>query len=102
VTTLSAFRSVRAVGAVLPADALARAVDLRMPGQNAEDYQLTPGMTVNAAVARAWEACLGAHRAWHAALDRLPPGDPSPSDGPPPSWRRSADPESSSPPSRGR
>ncbi|TVT22118.1 N-6 DNA methylase, partial [Amycolatopsis rhizosphaerae] len=76
-TTLSAFRSARTVGAVLPSDALVRAVDLRMPGQNAEGYQLTPGMTVNAAVARAWEACLGAHRAWHAALDRLPPGDPA-------------------------
>ncbi|GAA5155837.1 N-6 DNA methylase [Pseudonocardia eucalypti] len=76
-TTLTAFRSVRAVGTVLPSDALARAVDLRMPGQRAEDYQLTPGMTINAAAARAWEACLGAHRAWHAALERLPPGDPA-------------------------
>lgn len=76
-TLLSAFRSVRTIGAVLPSDALARAVDLRMPGQSAEDYQLTPGMAVSAAVARAWEACLGAHRAWQAALQRLPDGDPA-------------------------
>lgn len=75
--TISAFGSVRTVGAVLPGDALARAVDLRMPGQSAADYQLTPGMTVNAAAARAWEACLGAHRAWSAALARLPENDPA-------------------------
>lgn len=74
---ISAFGSVRTVGAVLPGDALARAVDLRMPGQSAADYQLTPGMTVNAAAARAWEACLGAHRAWTAALARLPENDPA-------------------------
>jgi hypothetical protein len=49
VTTLATFRSVRAVGTVLPAEALARAVDLGMPGQRTEDYQLTPGMTINGA-----------------------------------------------------
>ncbi|MGD9525255.1 MAG: DNA methyltransferase [Dehalococcoidia bacterium] len=75
--TLNAFRSVRTVGAVLPADALARVVDLAMPGQSAEGYQLTPGMTVNAAAARAWEACLNAYRAWVAALKQLAPGDPA-------------------------
>jgi hypothetical protein len=77
VTTLSAFASVRTIGTVLPSEALARAVDLRMPGQSAEDYQLTPGMSVNAAVARAWDAALGAHRAWKTALDRLPSADPA-------------------------
>jgi len=77
VTILSAFYSVRAIGTVLPSDALARAVDLRMPGQSVEDYQLTPGMAVNAAVARAWEAALGAHRAWQAALERLPTANPA-------------------------
>ena len=46
-----------------------------MPGQTADDYQLPPGMTVNAAIARAWEAMLAAHRTWHAALERLPDGD---------------------------
>ncbi|KGH45512.1 hypothetical protein IN07_16600 [Modestobacter caceresii] len=76
-TSVTAFRSIRTVGTVLPAEALARAVDLKMPGQSASDYQLTPGMTVNAAVARAWEAVLGAHRAWTTALDKLPPGDPA-------------------------
>ena len=75
--SLSAFASVRTVGVVLPSDALARAVDLRMPGQGPADYRLMPGMTVNAAAARAWEACLGAYRAWRAALDRLPDGDPA-------------------------
>lgn len=48
-----------------------------MPGQTAQDYQLTPGMTINAAVARAWDAALGAHRAWKTALTRLPEGDPA-------------------------
>jgi len=74
-TSVAAFRAIRTVGTVLPAEALARAVDLKMPGQTAADYQLTPGMTVNAAVARAWDAVLGAHRAWTTALDKLPPGD---------------------------
>lgn len=74
-TSVAAFRAIRTVGTVLPAEALARAVDLTMPGQTASDYQLTPGMTVNAAVARAWDAVLGAHRAWTTALDKLPPGD---------------------------
>jgi hypothetical protein len=46
-----------------------------MPGQSALEYQLTPGMTVNAAVARAWDAALGAHRAWKTALARLAAGD---------------------------
>lgn len=62
---------------MLPSEALARAVDLRMPGQSAQDYQLTPGMTVNATVARAWDAALGAHRAWKTALARLPDADPA-------------------------
>ncbi|PZS29860.1 MAG: restriction endonuclease [Pseudonocardiales bacterium] len=76
-TTLSAFGSVRTIGTVLPSEALARAVELRMPGQSAEDYQLTPGMSINAAVARAWDAALGAHRAWKTALNRLSPADPA-------------------------
>lgn len=74
---LSAFKSVRTVGTVLPSEALTRAVDLRMSGQKAADYQLSPGMTVNAAIARAWEAMLAAHREWTQSLDRLPPGDPA-------------------------
>ncbi|PBI91120.1 N-6 DNA Methylase [Rhodococcus erythropolis] len=74
---LSAFKSVRTVGTVLPSEALTRAVDLRMPGQKAADYQLSPGMAVNAAIARAWEAMLAAHREWTQSLDRLPPGDPA-------------------------
>ena len=44
---------------MLPTEALARASELRMPGQSAADYQLPPGMTVNAAIARAWEADAG-------------------------------------------
>lgn len=76
-TTLSAFGSVRTIGTVLPSEALTRAVDLRMPGQSTEDYQLTPGMSVNAAVARAWDAALGAHHVWKAALHRLSPADPA-------------------------
>ncbi|MCE4266152.1 Eco57I restriction-modification methylase domain-containing protein [Rhodococcus globerulus] len=74
---LSAFKSVRTVGTVLPSEALTRAVDLRMSGQKAADYQLSPGMAVNAAIARAWEAMLAAHREWTQSLDRLPLGDPA-------------------------
>jgi hypothetical protein len=77
VNSLTAFRAVRTIGTVLPSEALSRAVDLRMPGQSALDYRLTPGMAVNAAVARAWDAALGAHRAWKTALERLPDADPA-------------------------
>lgn len=76
-STLNVFRAVRAVGTALPAEAIPRANELRMPGQSADAYQLPPGMAVNGAIARAWEAMLAAHRAWHAALDRLPDGDPA-------------------------
>jgi len=74
-TSVAAFQAIRTVGAVLPAEALSRAVDLLMPGQTPHDYQLTPGMTINAAAARAWDAALGAHRAWTQALQRLPPAE---------------------------
>ena len=74
-SSLSAFQAVRTIGTVLPAEALSRAADLRMPGQSAQNYELTPGMAVNAAIARAWDAALGAHRAWKIALDRLPDRD---------------------------
>ncbi|MEZ0358912.1 DNA methyltransferase [Mycobacterium sp. SA01] len=74
-TALNVFRAIRAVGTALPSEAIPRANELRMPGQSAEAYQLPPGMTVNGAIARAWEAMLAAHRSWRAALDRLPEGD---------------------------
>ncbi|QRZ07779.1 N-6 DNA methylase [Mycolicibacterium austroafricanum] len=74
-SALNVFKAVRTVGTALPAEAIPRANELRMPGQTAEAYQLSPGMAVNGAIARAWEAMLAAHRAWHAALKRLPEGD---------------------------
>ncbi|PJE14376.1 MAG: restriction endonuclease [Mycobacterium sp.] len=74
-SAVNVFRAVRTVGTALPAEAVPRANELRMPGQTAEAYQLSPGMTVNGAIARAWEAMLAAHRAWRAALERLPEGD---------------------------
>lgn len=74
-SALNVFRAVRTVGTALPAEAIPRANELRMPGQTAEAYQLSPGMTVNGAIARAWEAMLAAHRAWRAAIERLPEGD---------------------------
>lgn len=52
--TLAAYRSVTLQGTIVPSDALTRAADLTMPGQRGEDYNLTPGLTVNNAVARAW------------------------------------------------
>jgi hypothetical protein len=72
---LSAFRAVRTVGTALPPEAIPRASELRMPGQTATEYDLPPGMAVNGAVARAWEAMLAAHHQWHAALSRLPEHD---------------------------
>jgi hypothetical protein len=74
---LSAFRFVRTVGTVLTGEALVSAAELRMPGQTVSDYQLPPGMAVNAAIARAWDAMLAAHREWHKALEKLPPDDPA-------------------------
>ncbi|WP_249645126.1 Eco57I restriction-modification methylase domain-containing protein [Nocardia sputi] len=74
---LSSFRSVRAIGTVLPSEALSRGAELRMPGQSAAAYVLPPGMTINGAIARAWEAMLATHREWQHSLDRLPSGDPA-------------------------
>lgn len=74
-SALNVFRAVRTVGTALPAEAIPGANELRMPGQTAEAYQLPPGMAVNGAIARAWEAMLAAHRAWRTALERLPEGD---------------------------
>lgn len=74
-TALNVFKAVRTVGTALPAEAIPRANELRMPGQTADAYQLSPGMAVNGAIARAWEAMLAAHRAWRTALERLPEGD---------------------------
>lgn len=74
-SALTVFRAVRTVGTALPAEALPRANELRMPGQTADAYQLPPGMAVNGAIARAWEAMLAAHRSWCTALERLPDGD---------------------------
>jgi len=74
-SALTVFRAVRAVGTALPAEAIPRANELRMPGQTAEAYELPPGMAVNGAIARAWEAMLAAYRSWGTALQRLPDGD---------------------------
>lgn len=74
-STLSVHRAVRAVGTALPAEALPRAGEQRLPGQRAEDYELPPGMTLSGAIARAWEAMVAAHRRWVAALERLPEHD---------------------------
>ena len=74
-SALTVFKAVHTVGTALPAEAIPRANELRMPGQTAEAYQLPPGMAVNGAIARAWEAMLAAHRSWCTALERLPEGD---------------------------
>jgi hypothetical protein len=77
VSALTAFKAVHVVGTVLPHEALPRAAELRMPGQHATDYQLLPGMAVNAAIARAWDAMLAAHQQWQHALGQLPDADPA-------------------------
>ncbi|MGH7735755.1 MAG: Eco57I restriction-modification methylase domain-containing protein, partial [Gemmatimonadales bacterium] len=71
----SIYRAVRTTGTALPAEAISRASELRMPGQTVVDYDLPPGMTINGAIARAWEAMLAAHLQWRTALSRLPEGD---------------------------
>ncbi|EUA05494.1 hypothetical protein I547_1580 [Mycobacterium kansasii 824] len=71
------FRAVRIVGTALPAEAIPRVSEVRMPGQSAGEYDLPPGMTVNGAIARAWEAMLAAHLQWRTMLSRLPEGDPA-------------------------
>jgi len=66
--SLAAFRSVTLVGSVLPADAVTKAADLALPGQKPDDYQLTPGVTINAAAARAWADLTGAWQKRETAL----------------------------------
>jgi hypothetical protein len=75
--SISAFRSVRTVGAVLPSEALVPAADLKLPGQAPSDYRLPPGTTISAAVARSWETCLNAYRVWVTALEKRPSDDPA-------------------------
>ena len=70
--TLAAFRSVRLVGGILPADALTRAADLGMPGQTPDEYDLTPGVAVTAAVARSWNDMLGAWQERQRRLVEMP------------------------------
>ena len=74
-TTLSGFKSVRLAGAVIPADALARAADGAMPGQKPTDYGLVGTLSVNAAAARAWDVLLPAHQSWKAGTAKLPGDD---------------------------
>jgi hypothetical protein len=74
-TSLSGFKSVRLAGAVIPADALARAADGAMPGQKPVDYGLIGTLTVSAASARAWDVLLPAHQAWRAGIAKLPSDD---------------------------
>ncbi|WP_433803397.1 Eco57I restriction-modification methylase domain-containing protein [Actinomycetospora sp. CA-084318] len=73
--SISAFPSVRTVGAVLPSEALVPAAELKLPGQSATDYELPPGTTISAAVARAWEVCLNAYRAWVLEREKRPEDD---------------------------
>lgn len=69
--------AVRAVGAALPADVLARVVDPKggLPGRSADDYQLELGVTPVEAANRAWSVLTGAWTGYRAALERLPDGD---------------------------
>ncbi|MEX5635829.1 Eco57I restriction-modification methylase domain-containing protein [Parafrankia sp. FMc2] len=68
---LSGFKSVRLTGSVIPADALTRAADGTLPGQQPTDYGLVGALTVNAAAARAWDVLLPAHQAWKKGLAKI-------------------------------
>ena len=74
VSSLAAFRLVRTVGTVLPAEALTRAVDLRMPGQSAAGLPAHPGHDRQ----RRRRPCLGGAPSAPTAPGRSPwPGSPA-------------------------
>lgn len=71
----SHFRAVTVTGAVLPADTLSRIAALSLTGQAPDDYALTPGLTVNNAIARSWADLGEAWRRFHTQLAQTPDGD---------------------------
>ena len=60
---MTAFTTIRTIGAALPADVLAATVsDTQLKGLTADDYHLEFGVTPREAANRAWSVLTGA---WH-------------------------------------
>jgi hypothetical protein len=73
---VTAFTTIRAVGAALPADVLAATVsDAQLKGLTADDYHLEYGVTPREAANRAWSVLTGAWRGYREALAKLPDND---------------------------
>jgi len=71
------FETVRTEGGLLPADLLQRISqnDRDLEGLTPDAYHLAGGERLNEAVNRAWSRLTGAWASFHAAREKLPPGD---------------------------
>lgn len=71
------FPTLRAEGAILPADLLQRiaAGDRHLSGLTPEDYHLDKGERLNEATNRAWNRLVGTWMTFREARAKLPPGD---------------------------
>ena len=68
--------TIRTVGALIPADLLARIVTgTDLPGLGADDYRLELGVTPREAANRAWSVLTGAWTSYRDALSTRPEGD---------------------------
>jgi hypothetical protein len=73
------FSTVRAEGAILPADVLRRVADgdRQLAGLSPQSYRLDPGETFGEAINRSWNRLVGAWPGFRAATAALPEGDPA-------------------------
>ena len=73
---MSAFTTIRSIGAALPADVLAATVsDTQLKGLKADDYHLEYGVTPREAANRAWSVLSNAWVGYRDAIAKLPDGD---------------------------
>jgi hypothetical protein len=73
---LAGLTTIRTVGALIPADLLARIVTgSDLPGLTADDYRLELGVSPREAANRAWSVLTGAWAAYRDALAKRPEGD---------------------------
>ncbi|MDO8392475.1 MAG: N-6 DNA methylase [Actinomycetota bacterium] len=73
---MTAFTTIRTVGAALPADVLAATVsDAQLKGLTADDYHLEYGVTPREAANRAWSVLTGAWLGYREAIGKLPEAD---------------------------
>jgi hypothetical protein len=73
---MTAFTTIRTVGAALPADVLAATVsDAQLKGLTADDYHLEFGVTPRESANRAWSVLTGAWKGYRDAIGKLPETD---------------------------